>query len=89
MVVTAIAGVLGAVAVPKFLDAREVSEAKAAIAKGGLMITHNNQVMYLWPSQIKELKPSSKVFKSKTGGKDYQLIDIKFVPDDPRQEKLI
>ena len=33
MVVTAIAGVLGAVAVPKFLDAREVSEAKAAIAE--------------------------------------------------------
>ena len=33
MVVTAIAGVLGAVAVPKFLQAREVSEAKAAIAE--------------------------------------------------------
>ena len=33
MVVTAIAGVLGAVAVPKFLGAREVSEAKAAIAE--------------------------------------------------------
>lgn len=64
-------------------------EAKAAIAKGGLQITHSNQVMYLWPDQIKQLKPSSKVFKSKTGGKDYQLIDIKFVPDDPRQEKLI
>lgn len=64
-------------------------EAKAAIAKGGLRITHNSQVMYLWPEQIKQLEPSSKVFKSKTGGKDYQLIDIKFVPDDPRQEKLI
>lgn len=64
-------------------------EAKAAIAKGGLRITHSNKVMYLWPDQIKQLKPSSKVFKSKTGGKDYQLIDIKFVPDDPRQEKLI
>lgn len=64
-------------------------EAKAAIAKGGLRITHNNQVMYLWPDQIKQLKPSSKVFKSKTGGKDYQLIDIKFVADDPRQQKLI
>ena len=64
-------------------------EAKAAIAKGGLRITHSNQIMYLWPDQIKQLKPSSKVFKSKTGGKDYQLIDIKFVPDDPRQEKLI
>ena len=33
MVVTAIAGVLGAVAVPKFLQAREVSEAKAAVAE--------------------------------------------------------
>jgi len=33
MVVTAIAGVLGAVAVPKFLQAREAAEAKAAIAE--------------------------------------------------------
>lgn len=72
----------------EYLSIRDY-EAKAAITKGGLRITHNNQVMYLWPEQIKELKPSSKVFKSKTGGKDYQLIDIKFVPDDPRQEKLI
>ena len=33
MVVTAIAGVLGAVAVPKFLQAREAAESKAAIAE--------------------------------------------------------
>ena len=33
MVVTAIAGVLGAVAVPKFLNARETSVSKAAVAE--------------------------------------------------------
>jgi len=64
-------------------------EAEAAIKQGGLKLIHNNKVMYLESHQIEKLKPSSKVFKSKTGGKDYQLIDIKFLPDDPRQEKLI
>ena len=33
MVVTAIAGVLGAVSIPKFLDARKASETKAIIAE--------------------------------------------------------
>ena len=62
-------------------------EALAAIKKGGMHLTFGNDQMILQPDEIKQLKPCSEVFKSKTGGKDYQLIDIKFEPNvaDPRQ----
>ena len=62
-------------------------EAKAAIKKGGLQLEYGNDKMVLQPDEIKKLKPVGPVIKSKTGGKDYQLIDIKFLPNqvDPRQ----
>ena len=64
-------------------------EVQPAIKAGGLRLIYQDKQMFLDPMQLQNLKPSSKVFKSKTGGKDYQLIDIKFVPQDSNQMKLL
>ena len=37
--------------------------------------------MVLYPKEIEALKPTGNIIKSKTGGKNYQLIDIKFDPN--------
>ena len=65
-------------------------EAITAIRKGGLKLRYGNDEMILSPDEIKKLKPVGPIIKSKTGGKDYQLIDIKFIPNiaDPRQQNL-
>ena len=66
-------------------------EAQEAIKKGGLQLEYGNDKMVLLPYEIKKLKPVGPVIKSKTGGRDYQLIDIKFAPNqiDPRQLSLV
>lgn len=64
-------------------------EVQPAIKAGGLRLIYGDKTMFLSPTDLQVLKPSSKIFKSKTGGKDYQLIDIKFAPNDPRQQLLI
>ena len=65
-------------------------EAKQAIRKGGMKITHNNQHMELNETQLKELLPTGTFCKSKFGGKSYFLIDVLWNPivEDKRQEKL-
>jgi hypothetical protein len=65
-------------------------EAINAIKKGGLKLCYGNDEMILSPDEIKKLQPTGKVIRSKTGGKDYQLIDIKFIPNvaDPRQQSF-
>ena len=57
----------------------ELERAKQA---GGLVITHNRQTMTLGMDRLTALHPVGQLFKSKTGGKDYRLVDIKFKPDD-------
>ena len=64
-------------------------EVQPAIKAGGLRLIYQDKEMFLDTMQLQNLRPSSKVFKSKTGGKDYQLIDIKFVPQDNKQMKLL
>ena len=64
-------------------------EVQPAIKAGGLRLIYQDKEMFLDTMQLQNLRPSSKVFKSKTGGKDYQLIDIKFVPQDNNQMKLL
>jgi len=66
-------------------------EAINAIKMGGLQLRYGDDEMILSPDEIKKLRPTGKVIKSKTGGKDYQLIDIKFNPNkvDPRQPSFL
>ncbi len=64
-------------------------EHQAAIKADGLKLIYGDKTMTLSRQQLENLKPSSKIFKSKTGGRDYQLIDIKFAPNDPRQDLLL
>lgn len=66
-------------------------EVASAIEQGGMKIIHNDQYMIVSPDELKMLKPSAKLFKSKTGGRDYRLMDITFKPiaKDPRQTDLI
>ena len=64
-------------------------EVQPAIKAGGMRLIYRDKIMFLSPTDLQALKPSSRIFKSKTGGRDYQLIDIKFTPNDPRQQLLI
>lgn len=63
-------------------------EADQAIQQGGMKIIHGNESMIVSVEELKILKPVSQVFKSKTGGQDYQLMDIKFQPNDSDQIEL-
>ena len=74
----------------RFVTVRDY-EVAYAIEDGGMEITYKDQSMYVSPDELKMLKPSQKIFKSKTGGKDYRLMDITFKPiaKDPRQTDLI
>ena len=63
-------------------------EADQAIQQGGMKIIHGGESMIVSVEELKTLKPVSQVFKSKTGGQDYQLIDIKFQPNDSDQIEL-
>lgn len=80
MVVTAIAGVLGAVAVPKFLDAKESAESKSAIAAvvgaarecQNYLIAGGAQSGMSQPSIILE-GGSAAITCNQTGTTDYEL----------------
>lgn len=73
----------------QFVSIRDY-EIKAAIQKGGLRLSHNEQVMELSVEDLKSLKPTGQGHQSKFGGV-YQLVDITWKPlvHDPRQETLI
>ena len=72
----------------KYVSVRDY-EVKEAIRKGGLEINHEGAVMQIFPDELMELAPNSKVIQSKFKG-TYKLVDILFKPltDDPRQQKL-
>ena len=64
----------------KYLSIRTY-EAEDAIKLGGLRLFYLDKEMVLYPKEIEALKPTGNIIKSKTGGKNYQLIDIKFDPN--------
>jgi hypothetical protein len=72
----------------KYVSVRDY-EVVDAIKKGGLRITHNDDVMDLNPEELKSLQPSSKSFQSRFKG-TYKLIDITFKPltEDPNQQRM-
>lgn len=68
----------------KYLSVRDY-ELDFAIKQGGLIIEHNNESMTIDLDNCKKIAihgTKSQKFKSKTGGKDYHLIDITFKADD-------
>jgi len=72
----------------KFVSVRDY-ELKDAIKKGGLLITHNEDEMFLNVDDLKKLKPTGKVHQSKFKG-TYQLVDIAWNSNhDERQGDLL
>lgn len=65
-------------------------ELEKAKQLGGLVITHNGQTMTIGLDRLNILEPVGQLFKSKIGGKDYRLVDIRFKADniDNRQKGL-
>tara|TARA_R100000654_G_scaffold22223_3_gene44506 strand:+ start:799 stop:1065 length:267 start_codon:yes stop_codon:yes gene_type:complete len=63
-------------------------ERDKAIKQGGMILIHNKQTMYFSPQALQKLKPSTKIFKSKFG-KDYRLIDIRWNPDDNKNQRRL
>ncbi len=65
-------------------------ELERAKQSGGLVITHNGQTMTLGMDRLMTLHPVGQLFKSKIGGRDYRLVDIKFKADniDDKQKGL-
>ncbi len=57
-------------------------EVKDAIAKGGIKILFGKYTMTLTKEQLETgVQLTSKKFLSKTGGKDYVLLDYRWNPD--------
>ena len=73
----------------RMLSVRDYEVAKA-IEKGGLRLTHNGKTMILSPDELRNLKPTSKLFLSRTNGRDYRLVDITWKPltENPDQTQL-
>jgi hypothetical protein len=55
-------------------------EVDKAIRAGGLLLTYDGNKMTILPDKLKQLDPNEDIQKSKFG-KDYQLVDIKWSPD--------
>ena len=55
-------------------------EVDKAIRAGGLLLTYDGNKMTIMPNKLKQLDPNEDIQKSKFG-KDYQLVDIKWSPD--------
>lgn len=64
----------------QFVSIRDY-EIEKAKSDGLLRISFGDSTMTLGSYDLDKLQPSSRIFKSKTGGKDYRLVDIKFIPD--------
>ena len=71
----------------RFVSVRDY-ELQEAVKKGGLLITHNEDQMFLDVDELKKLKPTGKVHQSKFKG-TYQLVDIVWQNNnDKRQGEL-
>lgn len=75
----------------KYVSVRDY-EIESAIKKGGLVIIHSSKKMTIDKDgceKILKYGVKSQKFKSKTGGKDYHLIDITFAPDGAATQNLL
>ncbi|MEK9767801.1 MAG: hypothetical protein VW683_02670 [Betaproteobacteria bacterium] len=63
----------------RFVSVRDY-EVASAIKSGGMEIKHYDQTMFLSPDDLRKIEPTGPKVKSKTGGKDYYLMDILFTP---------
>ena len=63
-------------------------ELEQAKQSGGLVITHNGETMTMSMDKLTLLHPVGQLFKSRTGGRDYRLVDIPFKPDNTQKEIL-
>tara|TARA_R100001460_G_scaffold98337_1_gene141163 strand:- start:202 stop:462 length:261 start_codon:yes stop_codon:yes gene_type:complete len=72
----------------KYVSVRDYEVAQA-IAKGGMRIEHNKQIMQLDVAQLQQLKPTGATLQSKYSG-TYRLVDITFKPltENPDQIRM-
>ena len=68
----------------KFVSVRDY-EVQKAIRDGGMILTHNGDKMTLTVDQLKNLKPSPQLIKSKFKG-SYRLVDIPFKKETLQKE---
>tara|TARA_B100000424_G_scaffold125470_1_gene95072 strand:- start:393 stop:653 length:261 start_codon:yes stop_codon:yes gene_type:complete len=66
-------------------------EVRKAIKQGGMTLIHNDRKMILSVEDLKKLKPTGRIIKSKfPKSPDYQLVDITFQDtSDANQMNLI
>ena len=68
----------------KFVSVRDY-EIQKAISHGGMILTHNGDKMTLTVDELKNLKPSPQLIKSKFKGV-YRLVDIPFKKETLQKE---
>lgn len=68
----------------KFVSVRDY-EIQKAIRDGGMVLTHNGDKMTLTVDELKNLKPSPQLIKSKFKGV-YRLVDIPFKKETLQKE---
>ena len=68
----------------KFVSVRDY-EVQKAIRDGGMILTHNGDKMTLTVDELKNLKPSPQLIKSKFIGV-YRLVDIPFKKETLQKE---
>ena len=70
----------------QFVSIRDY-EIEKAKSDGLLRISFGDSTMTLGCNDLDKLQPSSRIFKSKTGGKDYMLVDIKYQADKENKQQ--
>jgi len=68
----------------KFVSVRDY-EVKKAISQGGMVLTYNGDKMTLTVDELRNLKPSPQLIKSKFKGV-YRLVDIRFKKETLQKE---
>jgi len=68
----------------KFVSVRDY-EIQKAIRDGGMVLTHNGDTMTLTVDELRNLKPSPQLIKSKFKG-SYRLVDIPFKKETLQKE---
>lgn len=67
----------------RFVSIRDY-ELQSGIDRGGLVIRHNNQKMIIGITELRQIQNNipfnNPPIKSKTGGKNYRLVDIPWRP---------
>ena len=56
-------------------------ELEQAKTSGGMIVEHKSKKMTLGMDRLNILQPTGRLFKSKTGGRSYRLVDVVFEPD--------